>query len=73
MVGKKGKKFRQGSPPPFSGNTRKKTFFFFRRVSLLYIPLKGNFNRNDVWARAPDFFASFGIALSGEHKREYNW
>ena len=26
--GKKGQKIRLGSPPPFSGNARKKTFFF---------------------------------------------
>ena len=28
MVEKRVKKFGQGSPPPFSGNARKKTFFF---------------------------------------------
>ena len=33
--GKKGKKIRAGvSPPPFSGNARKKAFFSLRRASL---------------------------------------
>ena len=35
MVEKQGQKIRAGvSPPPFSGNAQKKTFFFFVRASL---------------------------------------
>ena len=33
MVEKRVKKFGQGSPPPFSGNARKKTFVFLRMAS----------------------------------------
>ena len=37
MVEKRVKKFGHGSPPPFSGNARKKSFFF-RRASLSHTP-----------------------------------
>ena len=34
MVEKRIEKFRQGPPPPFSGNARKKTVLFIRGVPL---------------------------------------
>ena len=51
MVEKRVKKFGHGSPPPFSGNARKKSFFF-RRASLSHIYCYG---RLEPWSSYSNF------------------